>query len=296
VQGIGAAALSAVSLALIGIYYQDQRGRSHGIYNAIKGAGYVLSPIIGTALVWRSQFAAIFLASAAVGGLAFALTLLLPEPRTRGESAFDDDDDFALSGLANALRQTTLWPWYAVTVVNMFFVGILFGFLPVRVHARDYGPVPTGVLLALAAASYLLIQPLAGVAADRYGANTTVRLGLGLAGLSVIAIPFADGVLLGVVAVLAGIGVGTVWTNTDALVSTLAQRGQMGATMGVAGSFKELGDMLGPLLIGLLSQLFGLTVGFVVCGVLGLLVLVKIIRSPLAQVAVTEASLPVDRG
>jgi MFS transporter, ACDE family, multidrug resistance protein len=291
-QGIGAAALSAVSLALIGIYYQDQRGRSYGIYNAIKGAGYVLSPIIGTALVWRSEFASIFLVSAAVGGLAFALTLLLPEPQTGGESAFDDDDDFALSGLANALRQTALWPWYAVTVINMFFVGILFGFLPVRVHALDYGPAPTGVLLTLAAASSLLIQPLAGVAADRYGADATVRLGLGLAGLSVIVIPFAGGVVLGVVAVLAGIGVGTVWTNTDALVSTLAQRGQMGATMGVAGSFKEFGDMLGPLLIGLLSQAFGVTVGFVICGVLGLLVLVMITRHPLARVAATAGPPP----
>jgi MFS family permease len=296
VQGIGAAALSAVSLALVGIYYQDQPGRSYGIYNAIKGAGYVLSPLIGTALVWRSQFAAIFLASAAVGSIAFVLTLLLPEPQTHGESAFDDDDDFALSGLAAALRQTALWPWYAVTVVNMFFVGILFGFLPVRVHALDYDPVPTGVLLTLAAASYLLIQPLAGVAADRYGAATTVRLGLGLAGLSVIAIPLTDGVLLGLVAVLAGIGVGTVWTNTDALVSTLAQRGQMGATMGVAGSFKEFGDMLGPLLIGLLSQLFGLTVGFVVSGVLGIVVLVLITRHPLARVAATPSSLPGNRG
>ena len=288
VQGVGAAALSAVSLALVGIYYQEQRGRSYGIYNAIKGAGYVLSPIIGTALVWRSDFGAIFLASAAVGALAFGLTLLLPEPSTRGEAVFDEDDDgFSLSGLAAALRRPTLWPWYAVTVVNMFFVGILFGFLPVRVYALDYGPLPTGILLTLAAASYLLIQPLAGLAADRYGADATVRLGLGLAGMNIIAIPLAEDVALGVVAVLAGIGIGTVWTNTDALVSSLAQSGQMGATMGVAGSFKEFGDMLGPLLIGLLSQAFGLTVGFVVCGVAGLLVLVMITLHPLARMGTT---------
>jgi MFS transporter, ACDE family, multidrug resistance protein len=287
VQGIGAAALSAVSLALIGIYYRERPGRSYGIYNAIKGAGYVLSPIIGTALVWRSQFAAIFLASAAVGALAFGLTLLLPEPNAQGTGALQDDDDFALSGLAAALRQTSLWPWYAVTVVNMFFVSILFGFLPVRIHALDYGPLPTGILLTLAAASYLLIQPLAGLAADRYGADSTVRMGLGLAGISVILIPLTEGVALGAVAVLAGIGIGTVWTNTDALVSTLAQQGQMGATMGVAGSFKEFGDMLGPLLIGLLSQAFGLTAGFVVCGALGLLVLVVITRHPLSRMGTT---------
>ena len=289
VQGLGAAALSAVSLALVGISYQQQRGRSYGIYNAIKGAGYVLSPIIGTALVWRSNFAAIFLASAAVGVLAFALTLLLPEPRTRNAHAFDDDDDFALTSLAAVMRQPSLWPWFATTVVNMFFVGILFGFLPVRVHALAYGPLGTGLLLTAAAASYLLIQPLAGVTADRYGADATVRLGLALAGLSIIAVPFVDGALLGAVAVLAGFGIGTVWTNTDALVSSLAQAGQMGATMGVAGSFKEFGDMLGPLLIGLLSQAFGLTVGFVASGVAGLLVLIVLVRHPLANLRMTPS-------
>jgi hypothetical protein len=41
--------------------------------------------------------------------------------------------------------------------------------------------------------------------------------------------------------------------------------------MGAAGSFKEFGDMIGPILIGVLSQALGLTWGFVICGVLGLL-------------------------
>jgi MFS family permease len=73
--------------------------------------------------------------------------------------------------------------------------------------------------------------------------------------------------------ILAGFGVGTVWTNTDVVVSQQAQAGKLGSTMGVAGTFKEIGDMLGPLLIGIISQAFGLTIGFVTCGVLGLLAL-----------------------
>jgi MFS family permease len=80
------------------------------------------------------------------------------------------------------------------------------------------------------------------------------------------------------VSIMAGIGVGTVWTNSDALISGLAAKGRLGATMGAAGSFKELGDMLGPVLIGLISQAFGLTVGFVACGALGLLSLPLIWR------------------
>ncbi|HEX9389136.1 MAG TPA: MFS transporter, partial [Anaerolineales bacterium] len=155
-------------------------------------------------------------------------------------------------------------------VVNMFFVSILFGFLPVRVYALQYGAVQTGLILSLVALSYLLIQPVAGYLADKTNVTTTIRVGLILSAMSIIAAPFVKDALLIVDAVIAGIGVGIVWTNTDILVSKLAEAGKLGATMGAAGSFKEFGDMVGPILIGVLSQILGLTWGFVICGVLGL--------------------------
>ncbi|MEJ7823342.1 MAG: MFS transporter, partial [Chitinophagaceae bacterium] len=76
---------------------------------------------------------------------------------------------------------------------------------------------------------------------------------------------------------------GVVWTNSDALVSKLAKENEMGATMGVAGSFKELGDMIGPLLMGAISQALGLKWGFVICAVLGgiaLLVTIMVAQKP----------------
>lgn len=277
-QGAGAAALSAVSLALVGTYAGERRGRAYGIYNGIKGAGYVVSPIIGGAIVVRAGFAMVFVAAAAIGALAFALSLLLPRPTVDAGPRLDDDAGTGLSGLVAVFRQSGLWPWYLVTVVNMFFVGILFGFLPVRVHALGYGPLVNGAILTAVSASYLLVQPLAGAAADRLDPALTIRAGLLIAGTCVILTPFATGWLLAVLAVLAGIGVGTVWTNTDALVSRQAREGRVGATMGVAGTFKEIGDMLGPLLIGVVSQAFGLAAGFVSCGVLGLVALGVIAR------------------
>ena len=271
-QGVGAAALSAVSLALVGAYAVERRGQAYGIYNAIKGAGYVVSPIVGGAIVLQSGFSMIFVAAAGIGMLAFLLSLFLPKPPGEASGAMKDDDDgIGLSGILSAFRQPNLWPWYIVTVVNMFFVGILFGFLPVRVYALGYGAMINGVLLTAVSASYLLMQPVAGMLADRFNAARTIRGGLILAGACVLLTPFVTGWLLFVVAILAGIGVGTVWTNTDAVVSQQAASGRLGATMGVAGTFKEIGDMLGPLLIGLVSEAFGLTVGFVACGILGLL-------------------------
>ena len=56
----------------------------------------------------------------------------------------------------------------------------------------------------------------------------------------------------------------------------------------VTASFIELGDMLIPLLIGVLSEAFGLMIGFVACGVLGLLSLL-LIRTPQIELPVPLA-------
>ena len=265
-QGAGAAALSAVSLALVGTYYAQNRGKAFGIYNAMKGAGYVLSPIVGGLVVVHASFRAIFVACAVVGGLAFGAALTLPDPNTRAAI----DDDLSWGALLSAVRDPTLRRWYGIIVVNMLLVGILFGFLPVRVHALHYDPAVTAALLSLTALSYLIVQPFAGRRADRVGGEGTIRRGLALSGMATLAIPFTTGWALAGACVLAGLSVGTVWTNSDAVVSRLARAGRLGTTMGVAGSFKEIGDMLGPALIGALSQAFGLAAGFVICGLLGL--------------------------
>ncbi len=267
-QGLGAAALSITSAALVAEYFAEERGKAFGIYNSLKGAGYVLGPIIGGVIVWKSSFAAIFLASSAAGALAFLLSLLLPP--TASKSPLKDDDDFSLKVFGAAFRERNLLRWYVVIVVNMFMVGILFGFLPVYVNSLGYDQLKNGFIVAASTTSYLLIQPAAGVLADRFGPTQVTLAGLGVSAIAITLVPFSAGALLLSAAILGGAGVGTVWTNTDAAVSNLAKEGRIAATLGVAGSFKELGDMLGPLAIGFVSQLFGLKVGFVVCGALGL--------------------------
>jgi MFS family permease len=268
-QGLGAAALSITSAALLAEYFAAERGKAFGIYNSLRGAGYVLGPIIGGVIVWKSSFAAaIFLASSAAGALAFLLSFLLPPTATK--SLLEDDDDFSLRVFGAAFRERNLLRWYVVIVVNMFIVGILFGFLPVYVNSLGYDQLKNGFIVAASTTSYLLIQPAAGVLADRFGPTQVTFAGLGVSAIAITLVPSSAGALLLSTAILGGAGVGTVWTNTDAAVSNLAREGRIAATLGMAGSFKELGDMLGPLAIGFVSQLFGLKVGFVVCGALGL--------------------------
>ena len=280
-QGLGAASLSAVSLAMVGLFYKENKGKAFGIYNAIKGAGYVISPVVGGAIVMQSNFSGIFYATAAIGVIGFLLALTLPNDKQKSSEAFDDDDDFSLKSLISVFKNRTLMPWFLIIVINMFFVGILFGFLPVRIHQLGYDAFHTGLLVSVTTISYLLIQPLAGWLADKFNPVITLRTGMLVSCITTALIPFVIGIPLIIVCILAGIGIGTVWTNSDALVSKLAAENAMGATMGVAGSFKELGDMVGPLLMGALSQALGLKWGFVICALLGgAALLITIITTP----------------
>jgi MFS family permease len=279
IQGLGAAALSTVSITLVAKYFVAGRGQAFGIYNAIKGAGYVVAPALGGFLAHTYGFAMIFVVSAAVGIVALLLSLSLPGDRGEGAELADDDDDISLKQFFLIFREPRLVPVYTVIVINMFMVGILFGFLPVYLYAIGYTPTQSGVIVSVATLSYLLIQPLAGFLADRVAVRTTVLIGLLLAALAIIVVTFTSGVPLIITVMLAGIGIGTVWTNSDTLVSTLAQQSQLGASIGAAQSFKEFGDMIGPLLIGLLTQFFGVRIGFVSCGALALVFLLVLARA-----------------
>src|SRR5262249_32152253 len=157
-------------------------------YNAIKGAGYVLSPLAGGFIIAQSHFSYIFVAAAAIGVLALVLALFLPTVEVKVDIV--DDDVFSLESFVSVFKVPKLIRWYTIIVVNMFFVSILFGFLPVRVYALQYSPIQTGLILSLVALSYLLIQPVAGYLADKTDVTTTIRVGLILSAISIIAAPF----------------------------------------------------------------------------------------------------------
>lgn len=280
-QGLGAAAFSVISVALVAAYFPKKRGEAIGKYNALKGAGYVVGPAIGGVIVETFNFAWLFVVSALVGFVVLGMTLTLKEPEQ--EVQFEDDEKFSLREFLAPFSDARLMPWYVVIIVNMFFVGILFGFVPVYLNSVGFDPLRAGLILSAGTLAYLAIQPLAGRWADRYGGRTTILVGLLLSSLCTISLVFTQGILLVFLIVLGGCGIGVVWTNTDTIISNLAKSGKLSASLGTAGSFKEIGDMLGPLSIGAISQFFGLVTGFVACGLMGLVGTGLIIRRSTAE-------------
>lgn len=270
-QGMGAAAFSVASMSLVAEYFKGGLEGPMGIYNAIKGAGYVIGPALGGAIVFYSDFAALFLACFAVG-IAVTVLALFIKKDSPGKK-FDDDDDDDIKKLLTSFKDAKFLPWYLITTVNMMFMGILFGFLPVYLSAAGFDSLSMGMTMAVVALAFLLIQPLSGILSKRLGFMRLIYAGLAVEALFLLVIPFTTGWMTVLAAVIDAAGIGIVWTLSSVAVAKAADQGEMGLAMGNLGSYKEIGDMAGPLTIGLIAQLFSLTAGFIACGLLGLAVM-----------------------
>lgn len=270
-QGMGAAAFSVASMSMVAEYFKDDLEAPMGVYNAIKGIGYVVSPVLGGAIVLYSNFSYLFIACFLVGIAVTAMAFFL---KGVGIKKFDDDDD--IKKLFTSFKDGRFLPWYLITTVNMMFMGILFGFLPVYLNVSGFDPLMSGIVMAAVAIAFLLIQPFSGLLARRIGFGRLVYSGLIVEAIFLMAIPFTSGWLTAIVAVIEAAGIGIVWTLGSVGVAKAAHDGEMGLAMGNLGSYKEVGDMIGPLTIGALAQFLSLTAGFVICGMLGMIVLVPL--------------------
>ncbi|MGE5552115.1 MAG: MFS transporter [Bacteroidota bacterium] len=261
-QGIGAGALSVASMAMVATGFRRRIGRAFGLYNALKGVGYVSAPLAAGLFTADDAMRGAFLAAGLAGAAVLLVQLgigarLEAAPPHRG---------------ARVKPRGRLWPWYLTNFVDMAMLGILLGFLPVLADTLGYSPGGIGVLLTGATLAYLAAQPLSGAIADRSGRRRIVLAGLALGSVGLSSLGFMRGWSLHLAAILTGLGLGVTWTNSLARVGETAGEGGMGEGLGLAGSCKDAGDIAGPVFLGYLAGRLGIQAAFVISGLMGILV------------------------
>ncbi|MGV9803077.1 MFS transporter [Mycobacterium sp. NPDC003449] len=279
-QGAAAAAFSPAAGAMLArLTPTTAHGRTFGSYGAWKGLGYTLGPLLGGVLVTIGGYSLLFstlavLAAAVAGWAAVAVPAVEVLPKAR-QTVLD---------LARRLsRGTFLRPTAALAgATAALSVGV--GFLP-AVGARDgLGPLVTGAVISVLAATAALIQPRVGRARDagRLRDTTGMTAGLLLAATGAVAsalVPGVVGILLA--AVLIGAGTGLITPLGFAYLARTSPPERLGQTMGAAEVGRELGDAGGPLLVGAVAAVVTLNVGLLALGValaaLALLVWISVV-------------------
>jgi DHA1 family multidrug resistance protein-like MFS transporter len=155
---------------------------------------------------------------------------------------------------------------YFIGMSGMLVFYAIISFLPLYGRENQIDTGTTGLILGLQAVVYVLAQFYCGKAADKYGSRKPMMIGSVLltAALLMITLFPSTPVWLAAV-VLSGIGVSALWVVSNSYLAYAAPAAIMGTVMGLSGTFKEVGDGGGPILVGFLTDWGGLKTAFLLC-------------------------------
>ena len=252
-QGSAAAAFSpAAGAAVASLGGQKRTGRLFGGYGGAKGVGYLLGPIAGGALVVAGGYTLLFSVLAVLAGatavfVAVAVPAVKPTGRQRS----------TVAALVGQIRRPEFWRPVLVLAAATAALSTGVGFLPLLGARHHLGPLATGALVSLLAATAAVVQPWAGRRHDtgRLPVDaTSLALGAAAAGL-VVAVAFPGAAGIAAAALLIGIGVAVATPVGFATLAAGAPPDRLGRTMGAGEVGRELGDAGGPVLVGALGPI-----------------------------------------
>jgi len=93
--------------------------------------------------------------------------------------------------------------------------------------------------------------------------------------------------------VVLAVGIGTVAPLGEALVGDVSDQDNLAINLGLAGSYKEMGEMAGPLSLGFVGQTIGLEYAFLLVGAAGIgsLVCLRMLKERKGGVVESAATL-----
>lgn len=265
VAGAGAAlVLIAGQIVLADITTPARRGRTMAVYQGVFLFAVSIGPLPGGLLAEHYGLAAPFLAYAVAGVVAAALAwIFIPETRT-AQSSGSADSLLLLPSFGSQVRILTGHNGFMLVSLVSFMnavarTGGLFNVIPVLAHDRlALNADRIGLGLAVASLVGLVVIYPSGVLVDRYGRKSVIVPATFLAGVSLLLFllaPSYSWFLAGCVAWSLASGVGG--AAPAAYAADVAPPGMNAAAMSAFRMLADLGYVVGPIALGLSTDLLG---------------------------------------
>lgn len=279
--GLGSSMFSVSAGALLlRVVGDDQRGRAQSLYNGGFIAGGVAGPAFGGALLAISPRAPFFIYTALLIVAGTVSLIFLHEKRLGSASKSVLSDTPALT-IREALKiRPYLYSLFLAFLGSWIFFGMRSSILPL--YAIDDLGVSTAVVglsftLALIAQGAVMVR--AGKYSDKNGRRPVILVGFAITLISLILLSLATNVTLYLVSMLVlGLGAGFA-TSAGAIVGDVikGKSGKVYAFWQMAG---DAGMMVGPLLLGVVADLFTYRTAVLVSALVFSLAILIAIRIP----------------
>ena len=290
--GLGSSMFTiAAGALLLRVVGDSQRGRAQSLYNGGFIAGGVAGPAFGGALLAISPRAPFFIYSGLliIAGI-FAITFL--HEKRLGNSASTEKASTQVMTIKEALKlRPYLYSLFLAFLGTWVFFGMRSSILPLFA-IEDIGVTTSivGISFTLALITQGSVMVRAGKYSDKNGRKPVMLVGFTITLLSLFLLTISTNVVMYLIAMLVlGFGAGFA-TAAGAIVGDVI-KGKSGKVYALWQMAGDAGMMVGPLVLGVIADLFSYRSALVVSAIvfsLALLIAIKIPETNSARLGDSE--------
>ena len=282
-HGFATAAFKPVAMAAIAAFSKNKIGQNLSIYSSATMIGRALAPSVGGYAFELNGHFGVYIIAAVGGVLALILALtFFRKLRKQDANATGDNDSATAEDKKSEENKESFFRKFLnlLSYAPLLFVGILnacmflaYGafemLFPLYAMEMEITPGFIGILLSVQLVGVIILKPFFGRASDKLGRLPVIIAGLTVCSVSLFLLAaFRSIYLLTPMIIVFGLGFALVTSSTDALAADVAKAGAMGATLGIMATLMDVGQTIGPPVIGKVSDIFSFSVGISVLGAL----------------------------
>lgn len=258
---------------------EGRRGRAMAVYGMSLAAatlvGYGLSGFIAS----RFGFAVVFWLGGALLVMGAALALWLPGSGRQDTTGLKTATGEGWRKAKELLRRKGLISPYCTIFAQYFSFGGVVTLLPLYLKDRGMEAFHVGILLAVFAVLFIVLQMPVGNLSDRIGRDKLAMTGLALGTVALVLLPWMTAFpLLMVVMALYGAAYGMIFPSVSAMVADHTTAEERGLGTGIFHALLTAGVAIGAPVIGWAGGAVGVERGLILsAGVMVLALVVTII-------------------
>lgn len=257
-DGITGGNNSVAQAVVADIYQKEDRTKAFGLLGAAFGFGFILGPAIGGI---ASQFglSVPFILAAILAFISTALGLvILPETKNQQNKAHSVNKFIDISKLKNSLFSASTGILLLITLLaSLGQNAFILGFQSITVDVFAMSPLTIGLLFTAFGVANVLMQAVGIRFLIKKYSNSFLLIVSLLGGVIIVSLlGFATTSTLFIIGILLYMWIPPAAPFLSALLSAATSEDEQGSIMGLSQSYLSLGQIVGPLLAGIVSILY----------------------------------------
>jgi len=269
--GLGAPLFFAVAMTLIlSLFDEERHGGAMGVFQGIEFAGAIMGATFSGYLVSIFNFRTSFLLSAFLVAIAFLVLMATPQIRKYSKKQTSNNST-SFPAITKVFSNRNLIIVSSATFAEFVMSsGVIMTVFPLYANEElNITLTSIGLLMGARSLGFVIAMFTMGAFSDKIGRRPVLQFGLGATALLVLIITyFTSFNSLAIIIFMIGATTGAIWIISPVIAAESVSPDLRGAAIGTYRTFFDLGSILGPIMMSMIMEAYGIKLCFTLASIL----------------------------